>query len=116
MATPSFSEAVSRFFRAVAVCPSPPLFCPGGYYLVAGMLQAVAQSSVNAALLRGAKTQETPRKAAGQNLRLMANRDDYGDIPPKMKVFALEESVLEQVNSSFAMRRGELVDRPLADP
>ena len=46
----------------------------------------------------------------------MANRHDFGDIPPKMKVFALEASVLEQVNSSFAMRRGELVDRPLADP
>ena len=92
------------------------MVCPKGYYLVEKTLQAVAQSSVNAALQPGAKTQETPRRAAGENLRLMANRDDYGDIPPKMKVFALEESVLEQVNSSFAMRRGELVDRPLADP
>ena len=79
-------------------------------------MQAVAQSAVNAALLRGAKTQETPRKAAGQNLSLMATRRDFGDIPPKMKVFALEESALEQVNSPFAMRRGEPVDRPLAEP
>ena len=98
------------------MCPSPPLVCPKGYYLVAKTLQAVARSSVNAALLRGAKTQETPRKAAGHNLILMANRDNYGDIPPKMKVFALEESALEQVNSPFAMRRGEPVDRPLAEP
>ena len=66
MATPSLSEAVSRFFRAAALRPSPPLFCPKGYYLVAKMLQAVAQSSANAALLRGAKTQETPRKAAAK--------------------------------------------------
>ena len=79
------------------------------------MLQAVAQSSVNAALLRGAETQ-TPRKAAGRNLRLMANRHDYGDIPPKMKVFAPGESALEQVNSSFAMGRNEPLDRHLADP
>ena len=79
------------------------------------MLQAVAQSSVNAALLRGAETQ-TPQKAAGRNLRLMANRHDYGDIPPKMKVFALEESALEQANSPFALGRDEPVDRPLADP
>ena len=49
-------------------------------------------------------------------MRLVANRRDYGDIPPKMKVFALEESALEQVNSPFAMGRGEPVDRPLAGP
>ena len=46
----------------------------------------------------------------------MANRHDFGDIPPKMKVFALEESALEQVNSPFAMGHDEPVDRPLADP
>ena len=46
----------------------------------------------------------------------MANRDDYGDILPKMKVFSLEESALEQVDSPFAMGRGEPVDRPLTDP
>ena len=116
MATPSLSQAVSRLFRAAALRPSPPLLCPKGYYLVAKMLQAVAQSSVNAALLRGAKTQEAPRKAAGQNLRQMANRHDFGGIPPEMKVFALEESALEQVNSPFAMGHDEPVDRPLADP
>ena len=66
MATPSLSQAVSRFFRAAALRPPPPLFCPKGYYVVAKMLRAVAQSSVNAALLRGAKTQETPRKAAAK--------------------------------------------------
>ena len=80
------------------------------------MLQAVAQSSVNAALLRGAKTQETLRKAAGRNLSLMANSRDCGDIPPKMKVFAIEESALGQVGGPFAMGRDEPVDRPLADP
>ena len=116
MATPSLAQAVSRFFRAAALRPSPPLFCPRGCYLVENMSQAVAQSSVNAALLRGAKTQETPRRAAGQNLRLMANRHDYGDIPPKMKVFAPEESALEQVDSPFAMRRDEPLDRHLAYP
>ena len=63
------------------------------------MLQAVAQSSVNAALLRGSETQETPRKAAGRNLKLMASCRDYGDIPPKMRVFALEELEPEQLNS-----------------
>ena len=46
----------------------------------------------------------------------MANRHDFGDIPPKMKVFALEESALEQVNSPFAMGRDEPLDRHLADP
>ena len=80
------------------------------------MLQAVAQSSVNAALLRGAKTQEAVRKAAGQNVRLIANSHDYGDIPPKMKVFALAELALEQVGSPFAMGHDEPVDRPPADP
>ena len=79
-------------------------------------MQAVAQSSVNAALLRGAETQETPRKAAGQNLSLMATRRDFGDIPPKMKVFAPEESAREQVNSPFAIGRDEPLDRHLADP
>ena len=49
-------------------------------------------------------------------MRQMANRHDFGDIPPKMKVFALEESALEQVNSPYAMERDEPVDRPLADP
>ena len=80
------------------------------------MLQAVAQSADNAVLLHGAKTQETLWKAAGRNLRLVANRRDYGDIPPKMKVFALEESALEQVNSPFAVGRDEPLDRHLADP
>ena len=80
------------------------------------MLQAVKQSTDNAVLQRGAETQETLRKAAGRNLRLVANRRDYGDIPPKMKVFAPEESALEQVNSPFAMGHDEPVDRPVADP
>ena len=106
----------SRCFRAVAACPSPPMVCPEGYYLVAKTLQAVAQSCFNAGPLRGAKTQETPREAAGRNLRLMANRHDYGDIPPEMKVFALEESALEQVDSPFARGHDEPVDRPVADP
>ena len=79
-------------------------------------MQAVAQSSVYAALLRGAETQETPREAAGQNLSPMANRHDVGDIPPKMRVSAMAESALEQVNSPFAMGHDEPVDRPLADP
>ena len=46
----------------------------------------------------------------------MANLHDFSDIPPRMKVFALEESALEQVNSPFAMGHDEPVDRPLADP
>ena len=46
----------------------------------------------------------------------MATRRDFGDIPPKMKVFALEESALEQVNSPFAVGRDEPLDRHLADP
>ena len=46
----------------------------------------------------------------------MANRHDFGGIPPKMKVFALEESALEQVNSPVAMGHDGPVDRPLADP
>ena len=46
----------------------------------------------------------------------MAKRHDFGGIPPKMEVFALEESALEQVNSPFAMGHDEPVDRPLADP
>ena len=75
----------------------------------------LTQSSVNAALLRGAKTQETPRKAAGRILRLMANLHDYGDIPPEIKVSALEESAREQVNSPFAIGRDEPPDRHLAD-
>ena len=107
---------VSRFFRAAASRPSPPLFCPEKYYPVAKMLRAAAQSADNAVLLHGAKTQETLRKAAGRNLRLVASRRDYGDIPPEMKVFALEESALEQVNSPFAMGHDEPEDRPLADP
>ena len=49
-------------------------------------------------------------------MRLMANRGDCGDIPAKMKVFALEESAAEQANSPFPMRRGEPEDRPLAGP
>ena len=49
-------------------------------------------------------------------MRQMANRHDFGGIPPEMKVFALEESALEQVNSPFAMGHDEPVDRPLADP
>ena len=49
-------------------------------------------------------------------MRQVANRQDFGDIPPKMKVFALEESALEQVNSPFAMGHDEPVDRPVADP
>ena len=80
------------------------------------MLQAVAQSSVNAALLRGAETQETLRGAADQNLSLMATSRDYGDNPSKMKVFAIQESALGQVNSPVAMGHAEPVGRPLADP
>ena len=49
-------------------------------------------------------------------MRQMANRHDFGVIPPKMKVFALEESALEQVNSPFAVGRDEPLDRHLADP
>ena len=95
------------------------MVCPKGYYLVEKTLQAVAQFSVNAALQPGAKTQETPRRAAIENLRLMANRHDYGDIPPRLKVFALEELELEQdeqLNGPFVMGHDEPVDRPLADP
>ena len=46
----------------------------------------------------------------------MANRQDFGDIPPKMKVFALEESAPEQVTSPFVMGGDEPLDRHLADP
>ena len=46
-------------------------------------------------------------------MRQMADCRDFGDIPPKMKVFALEESAPEQVNSPFA---DEPLDRHLADP
>ena len=49
-------------------------------------------------------------------MSLTATRRDFGDIPPKMKVFALEESALEQVACPFAMGRDEPVDRSLADP
>ena len=80
------------------------------------MSQAVLQSSVDAALSRGAKTQGALRKAAGQNLRLMANRHNYGDIPPKMKVFAPSELELEQSNSPFVMGHDDPLDRHLADP
>ena len=54
------------------------------------MLQAALESSVNAAPLGGSKTQETQWKAAGQNVKLMANWRNFGDIPPEMKVFAQE--------------------------
>ena len=64
----------------------------------------------------GAKTQETPRRAAGRNLKLMATLQDYGDIPPKMHIFALEEVELDKLSSSFALGHDEPVDRPLADP
>ena len=49
-------------------------------------------------------------------MRQMADCHDLGDIPPKMKVFALEESALEQVNSPLAMGHDEPVDRPPAAP
>ena len=80
------------------------------------MLQAGLQSSVDATLLGGAETQETPRRAAGQNLKLMANRRDYGDIPPKMKVFAPEESEPEQLASPLVWGYDEPAGRPLGDP
>ena len=80
------------------------------------MPQAVLQPSVGAALLVGAKTQETPRKAAGQNLRLTPNRRDYGDIPPKMQVSAPAGLEPEQVNGSLIMGYDEPAGRPPADP
>ena len=87
------------------------------FFLRCGVASFAAglQSFVDAALLGGAKTRETPRKTAGQNFKLMAKRRDYSNIPPKMEVFAPSELEPEQLSSSWVMGYDEPVDRPLAD-